>query len=90
MVNHFPFQNNHLLPKRNYVVQGSEILQRQRVVRQRPGRRIRFAEREVGGSKVITRLRTALLGKAHRKHGIDGLRTFAPIVSAHPYCARNS
>ena len=73
IVNHFPFQNNHLLPKRNYVVQGSEILQKQRVVRQRTERGIRVAEGEVGGSKVITRLRTALLGKRHRNHGIDGL-----------------
>ena len=62
-----------MLPKRNYVMQGSEILQRQRVVRQRTERRIRFAEGEVGGSKVITQLRTALLGKIHRNHGIDGL-----------------
>ena len=84
MVNHFPFQNNHLLPKRNYVVQGSEILQRQRVVRQRTGRRIRFAEREVGGSKVITRLRMALLGKAHRKHGRD---RWLKDVRANCFCA---
>ena len=53
-------------------MQGREILQRQRVVRQRTERGIRVAEGEVGGSKVITRLRTALLGKRHRNHGIDG------------------
>ena len=43
------------------------------VVRQRTERGIRVAEGEVGGSKVINRLRTALLGKRHRNHGIDGL-----------------
>ena len=40
---------------------GSEILQRQRVVRQTTERGIRVAEGEVGGSNNITRLRTALL-----------------------------
>ena len=40
---------------------GNEILQRQRVVRQRTERGIRVAEGEVGGSKNITRLRRALL-----------------------------
>ena len=40
---------------------GNEILQRQRVVRQRTERGIRVAEGEVGGSKNITLLRTALL-----------------------------
>ena len=40
---------------------GNEILQRQRVVRQRTERGIRVAEGEVGGSKNITRLRTVLL-----------------------------
>ena len=86
MVNHFPFQNNHLLPKRNYVVQGSEILQRQRVLRQRTERGIRVAEGEVGGSKVITRLRTALLGKTHRKHGIDGLNRQKDSPRLPHYC----
>ena len=52
-----------MLPKRNYVMQGSEILQRQRVVRQRTERRIRFAEGEVGGSKVITQLKRRYLAK---------------------------
>ena len=53
---------------------GSEILQRQRVVRQRTERGIRVAEGEVGGSKNITRLRTALLlDKRYWNHGIDGL-----------------
>ena len=40
---------------------GNDILQRQRVVRQRTERGIRVAEGEVGGSKNITLLRTALL-----------------------------
>ena len=42
---------------------GSEILQRQRVVRQRTEKGIRVAEGEVGGSTIITRRRAALRGK---------------------------
>ena len=47
----------------------SEILQRQRVVRQRSEKGIRVAEGEVGGStvEIITRLRTVLHGKRDRK-----------------------
>ena len=53
---------------------GSEILQRQRVVRQRTERGIDVAEGEVEGSKNITRIRTALLlDKRYWNHGIDDL-----------------
>ena len=48
IVHHFHYQNNHLLTARKKVM-GSEILQRQRVVRQRTERGMRDAEREVGG-----------------------------------------
>ena len=74
-------------------MRGSEILQRQRVLRQRTERGIRVAEGEVGGSKVITLLRTVLLGKRHRNHGIDGLnwKKDSPETSIRlsvmPWCA---
>ena len=51
---------------------GSEIFQRQRNVIQRTEREIRIAEGEVGGSKIITRLRTTLFAKRDRNHGIAG------------------
>ena len=75
-------------------MQGSEILQRQRVVLQRTERGILVAEGEVGGSKVITRLRTPLLGKRHRNHGIDGLNRqkdspeTSTLLSAMPWGAK--
>ena len=48
MVHHFHCPNNHLLPLRKKVM-GNEILQRQRVARQKTERAIRVDEREVEG-----------------------------------------
>ena len=73
-------------------MQGSDILQRHRVVRQRTERGIRVVEGEVGGSKVITRLRTALLGKKHIRR-IDGFNRQKDSpetsirLSVMPWCA---
>ena len=61
LVNHYSLSEQPLTAfvKLSY---GSEILQRQRIVRQRTEREIRVAEGEVGGSKIKTRLRTVLRG----------------------------
>ena len=53
---------------------GSEILQRQRVIRKRTERGIRVAEGEVGESKIITRLRAALRGKRRQEDSPENCR----------------
>ena len=55
IVHHFHRPNNHLLPLRKKVM-GNEILQRQRVARQKTERAIRVDEREVGGGRACWEL----------------------------------
>ena len=42
----------------------------------------------MGNSKIENVLRVKLFQSPIRHNNIGHLRTFAPIVSAHPYCAR--